>query len=402
MSDAKVCPVAPINSPEFFLDMPPTYHWLRDNDPVHHAEGLGYFIMRTADVEAALAAPECFSASDLPMLNPLHPIVRESMSTLFVDDPDHARLRGVVNHYFMPRNVNTFEPRIQEIIDRAVDGLKDFNPGEIVDLQKTFAYRVPIDVLSIFVGLPKEDFDKFHDWAPKLNAALMPEQTEEQKEAGARVFQDVRAYLDDVIATRDVRPDGHDTVLSLLKDAVADGRMRPDELSMQAIQLYLGGHETTLSLIGLAIQTLLQHPSELEKLKADPSIAMDVINEVVRYDGVSQVIVRRCAKETTIAGTTIPKDAMVFVSNGSANHDPAYIDDPDSFIVDREKRVQHYGFGKGIRFCLGNHLARLEARLAINALFKAYPDIRLPDDYEPQYIGNLMLNGLKSLPVILN
>lgn len=401
MSHPSGCPVAPIMSPEFFLDMPKTYHWIRDNEPVHHAEGLGYFIMRTADVEAALANNENFSASDLPFVKALHPIVADSVSTLFVDDPDHARLRAVVNSYFMPRNVMTFEPRIQEIIDNAVAGLKDIKPGEVIDIQKTFAYKVPIDVLSIVIGLPKEDFAKFHAWAPLLNSALMPRQTEAQKDAGAAAFTEVRAYLDEVIATKNLRPDGHDTVLSLLKDAVDDGRMKPEELSKQAVQLYLGGHETTLSLMGLTIQALLRNPAELAKLKADPELAMNAVNEAVRFDGVSQVIVRRCAKEITIHGVTIPQDAMVYISNGSANHDPAVIDDPDSFIIDREKRVQHYGFGKGIRFCLGNHLARLEIRLAINALFAAFPDMRLPDDYESDYIGSLMLNGLKHLPVIL-
>lgn len=401
MSDASRCPVAAINSPEFFVNMPPTYHWLRENDPVHHVEGLGYFILRTDDVDAACANNENFSASDLPFVKALHPIVAESMSTLFVDDPDHARLRAVVNSYFMPRNVLTFETQIQEIIERALDKLKDIPAGEVTDIQKTFAYQVPIDVLSVVLGLPKEDFDKFHRWAPLMNTALLPMQTDAQKETGAQAFTEVREYLDHVIATKDVRPDGHDTVLSLLKDAVADGRMQPDELSKQALQLYLGGHETTVSLMGLTIQALLQNPAELEKLKADPELAMNAVNEAVRYDGVSQVIVRRCAKEIEIRGTTIPKDAMVFISNGSANHDPSAIENPDSFIIDRETRVQHYGFGKGIRFCLGNHLARLEIRLAINALFKAYPDMRLADEYEPNYIGNLMLNGLKHLPVVL-
>ena len=393
---------APMLSPEFFDDVFATYAELRKNEPVYLIEPINtWFISRHADVMTILADNDNFSVENMPITKAWHPDVQHALSSLFMDDPDHARLRGVVASFFMPRSVNAREAAIKEIVDKAIDSVRESNKP-VIDIEKEFAYTVPIDTLSLIMGLPKEDYGLFHNWAPKLAEALQPMQTEAQREEGGETARAIDQYLRGLFEKGDLKPQGEDTVLSLLKDAVDSGVMKEEELLTQAVQLYIGGHETTLSLIGKCIYSLLTHPDELEKFKADPSIAPRVVDEAVRYNGVSHVIGRRLTRDYTLHGVTMKENDMVFLGNASANRDESVFSNADQFIVDRAERNPHFGFGRGIRFCLGNHLAKLETRLAITALFEAFPDMQLAEGHEAKFGTNLMLHGLLSLPVKLN
>jgi|GEM_PF-5017889 len=392
---------APMLSPAFFEDMFATYAWLREYEPVHKIAPINtWYVSRYEDVIKLLADNENFSVEKMPMTRVWHPDVQKALSSLFMDDPDHARLRGVVNGFFMPRSVKAREEAIKDIVDGAIEKVKQSGKN-IIDIEKEFAYTVPIDVLSLIMGLPKEDYHLFHEWAPKLAEALQPSQTEEQREEGGEVARAIGDYLNEIFKNGNLRPHGEETVLSLLKDAVDSGVMSEDELLTQAVQLYIGGHETTLSLIGKSIYCLLTHPEELAKFKKAPEIVQKVVDETVRYHGVSHVIGRRVAKDYTLHGVTMKANDMIFIGNGSANRDENAFKDADKFIVDRKERVPHVGFGRGIRFCLGNHLAKLETRLALTALFEAFPDMQLAPDTKPEFGTNLMLHGLLSLPVQL-
>lgn len=389
-------------SPAFFDDVFPTYKWLRENDPVHKIEAIDtWFVSRHADVTSILTDKENFSVEDMPITKAWHPDVRHALSSLFMDDPDHARLRGVVNNFFMPKTVIKREAEVSKIVDAAIESVRD-SDKEIIDIEKEFAYTVPIDVLSMIMGLPKEDFVLFHEWAPKLAEALQPDQTEKQREEGGATARAIGEYLKDLFKAGNLRPKGEDTVLSLLKDGVDAGVMKEEELLTQAVQLYIGGHETTLSLIGKCILCLLTYPSELEKLKQNPELAAKMVDETVRFNGVSHVIVRRVARDYSLHGVVMQENDMLFVGNASANRDQSVYSDPDRYIIDREKRLPHMGFGRGLRYCLGNHLAKLEARLAVTALFRAFPDMALAKNSKPEFGTNLMLHGLLSLPVELN
>ena len=392
---------APMLSPEFFRDMFATYAWLREHDPVHRIEPIDtWFVSRYADAAAILADNEHFSVEDMPIVKAWHPDVRMALSSLFMDDPDHARLRGVVRDFFLPASVQLREAMVAGIVNSALEQVKSSGKA-IIDIEKEYAYTIPIDVLSAIMGLPKEDFPLFHAWAPQLSEALQPMQTEEQREKGGAVARAIRDYLLRIIQGGNLKPQGEETVLSLLRDAVQRGVMNEQELLTQAIQLYIGGHETTLSLIGKCIYALLTHPAELRKLKADPSLLPQLVEETVRFNGVSHIIVRRVAKDYQLHGLTLKENDMLFVGNASANRDATVFERADEFIIDRPSRIRHLGFGRGIRFCLGNHLAKLETRLAIAALFRAFPDMRLCEGHEPQFGTNLMLHGLLSLPVQL-
>lgn len=391
----------PILSPEFFQDMNPTYDWLRENDPVHLIEPMQtWFVSRYDDCVAMLLDDEHFSLENMPITNMWHPEVKNATRTLFVDEPDHSRFRGVLQDFFKAPSVLKRESMVAEVVNSAIARLKDQGDNE-VDIEKQYAYTIPIDVLSLIMGLPKEDYQRFHDWAPKLNEAMIPELTEEQRETAGQTVRDVSAYLSDIVQHGNLQPYGEETVLSLLKSAMEQGIMREEEIVPQAVQLYIGGHETTLQLIGLCIHQLLKHPQELEKLKAKPALVQRAVDETVRVDGVSQVIVRRVAKDYGLHGVAMKENDMLFVGNGAANRDPSVFEDPLTFNIERRSKKSHLGFGKGIRYCLGNILAKLETRLAINALLAEFPSVRLPDDHAPDYNHNMMMRGLLSLRVVL-
>ena len=392
---------APMLSPEFFRDIFPTYAWLREHDPVHRIEPIStWFVSRYADAVTILADNDHFSVENMPITETWHPDVRMALSSLFMDDPDHARLRGVVREFFQPASVQRREALVAGIVNNALEQVQSFGKT-VIDIEKEYAYTIPIDVLSAIMGLPQEDFPLFHAWAPQLSEALQPMQTEEQREQGGTVARAIRDYLLRIIQGGNLKPQGEETVLSLLREAVQHGVMSEQEMLTQAIQLYIGGHETTLSLIGKCIHALLTHPAELRKFKADPSLAPKLVEETVRFNGVSHVIVRRVAKDYRLHDVTLKENDMLFVGNASANRDAAVFERADEFIIDRPGRIRHLGFGRGIRFCLGNHLAKLETRLAIVALFRAFPDMRLVEGREAQFGTNLMLHGLLSLPVQL-
>lgn len=392
----------PILSPDFFRDMNPTYDWLRENEPVHFIEPIQtWFVSRYDDVTAILQDTENFSVEDMPIAELWHPDVKAATKTLFMDDPDHARLRAVLQRFFMASAIKKREGMVSQIVERALQRVVDSGKSTI-DIEKEFAYTIPIDVVSVIMGLPTEDYKLFHDWAPKLNRAVIPTLSPEEKEEAGATARAVAAYLTEHFRKGDLRPYGEDTVLSLLHDAVAAGTMTEAEMIPQSVQLYIGGHETTLQLIGLCLHQLLRHPAELEKVRQNPELIQKVVDETVRVDGVSQVIVRRVAKDYTLHDVTMNRGDMLFVGNGAANRDPEVFDDPLIFDIERKAAKPHLGFGKGSRYCLGNNLGKLEARLAILALINKFPDMHLPAGHVPDYNENMMMRGLLSLEVNLH
>lgn len=392
----------PIMSPGFFKDMFPTYKWLRDNDPVHFVPPMKvWFVTRHEDVLTLLKDNDNFSVEQMPVSKSWHPDVQYVMQTLFKDEPDHGRLRGVLNDFFGVTNIRKHEARIAKIVKNAIQNIK--NSGkEVIDIEKDYAYTIPIDTLCVIMGLPHEDYHLFHKWAPKLGEALLPMQTPEQKEKAAITACEVRDYLIEHFRKGNLKPEGEETVMSLLKDAVDAGVMTEEEMVPQAVQLYIGGHETTLSLIGKSIYALLTNPEELAKIKENPKLVPKAVEETVRWHGVSHVIGRALVNDYTLHGKTMKAGDMVFLCNGSGNRDERAFPNPDKFDVNRKRTAHYLGFGHGLRYCLGNILARMETRMAIKALFEAFPNIQLSDTQPTQFNTNLMLHGITSMPVKLN
>lgn len=392
----------PIPSPGFFKDMFPTYKWLRENDPVHFIPPFKtWFISRHEDVLALLKDNENFSVEKMPVMKSWHPDVQYVMQTLFKDEPDHSRLRGVLNDFFSVAKIKIHEERIREIVENAIQKLKDNGKNDI-DIEKDYAYTIPIDTLCVIMGLPQEDFQLFHKWAPKLSEALLPMQTPEQKEKAAITACEVRDYLINHYKKGNLKPDGNDTVLSLLKEAVDAGIMTEEEIVPQSVQLYIGGHETTLSLIGKCIYSLLKNPDQLALLKKNPKLIPKAVEETIRWNGVAHCIGRVLVNDYTLHGKTMKAGDMVFLCNASANRDDNAFPNAEKFELNRPRTSEYLGFGHGLRYCLGNILARMETRMAISALIESFPNLSLSEDKEPQFNTNLMLHGLVTLPVNLN
>jgi len=385
---------------ENIFDNPyPAFARLREEQPVYRIpEFDAWFISRFQDAIAVLHDDEHFSKADTILTRNMHPTVRKLFSTLQQDDPDHRRIRTVLQKFFSIRDLKAFEQEVQSIVDGAIEKLRADREAE---LMKDFAYRIPIEVLCVILGLPKEDYALFEGWAPGLVKGFNPDPSSENWRVGARTYDELREYLIGLIAHLRGEPQKRQTIMSLLIEACDAGTISEEELLSQAVVMYVGSHETTLNLIGQTIYCLLRHPDELAKIHRNRDLVAGAVEEAIRFDGPGHMVERRVAKPIMIHGVELAEDDALFVGVASANRDPDCCENPDQFLIDRERRVDHVGLGHGIHYCLGAHLARMEARLSVASLFTEFPNLSLAEPPPLPYNENMMLRGIKRLPVQL-
>jgi cytochrome P450 len=316
---------------------------------------------------------------------------------LFLDPPDHTRLRKLVSKAFVPKVVKALEPDITTLVDALLDQVAA--AGEF-DVVADLAYPLPVAVICRLLGVPIEDEPQFSRASALLAQSLdpfitftgeLPEGFDERMEAGLWL----RDYLRDLIERRRGNP-GDDLMSGLIHVEESGDQLTEDEIVSTCNLLLIAGHETTVNLIGNAILAMLRHPSQWAALGADPQRVSAVVEETLRYDPPVQLMGRIAADDMTISDTTIPKGDTMMLLLAAAHHDPAANDRPDEFDPDR-KSLRHLAFGKGPHFCLGAPLARLEAAVALSAVTARFPHARL--DSEPQYKPNLTLRGLSTLAV---
>ena len=316
---------------------------------------------------------------------------------LFLDPPDHTRLRRLVSKAFVPKVVKALEPDINVLVDSLLDKVADSGQFEVV---ADLAHPLPVAVICRLLGVPLEDEPKFSHASALLVQALdpfisftgeAPDGFEERMQAGLWL----RQYLRDLIGQR--RSDPGDDLMSALIDVEESGdQLSEGEIIATCNLLLVAGHETTVNLIANAILAMLRHPSQWTALSVDESRVSAVVEETLRYDPPVQLMGRVAADDMTIGDTTVVKGDNMMLLLAAAHHDPAAFDRPDEFDPDRES-IRHLGFGKGPHFCLGAPLARLEAAVALSAVTARFPKARM--DGEPQYKPNLTLRGLASLAV---
>jgi cytochrome P450 len=318
---------------------------------------------------------------------------------LFLDPPDHTRLRKLVSKAFAPKVVKALEPDITALVDSLLDKATAAGRFEVID---DLAYPLPVAVICRLLGVPIEDEPQFSQASALLAAALdpvisftgqAPDSVDEMFQAGLWL----RGYLRDLIARR--RSDPGDDLMSALIHVVESGdQLTEEEIIATCNLLLVAGHETTVNLIANAILAMLRHPTQWAALSADPQRVSAVVEETMRYDPPVQLMGRIAADDMTIGDTTVPKGDVMMLLLAAAHHDPAAVDRPDEFDPDRET-IRHLGFGKGPHFCLGAPLARLEAAVALSKVTARFPQARLAG--EPQYKPNLTLRGMASLEVEL-
>lgn len=315
---------------------------------------------------------------------------------LFLDPPDHTRLRRLVSKAFSPKVVRALEPEIAGIVDGLLDDVERNGAFEaIADL----SYPLPVAVICRLLGVPIEDEPQFSAASTVLAQGLDPfisftgqaQGMEERLEAGLWL----RGYLRDLLQRRRDHP-GDDLMSALIAVEESGDQLTAEEIVATCNLLLVAGHETTVNLIANAILAMLRHPQHWTALSRDPSLASGIIEETLRYDPPVQLVGRVAGDDMTINGVDIPKGDMMMLLLGAAHRDPAANDRPDEFNPARDA-IHHLAFGLGPHFCLGAPLARMEAAVALSAVTKRFPHATLTG--EPPYKPHVTLRGVASLEV---
>jgi cytochrome P450 len=309
------------------------------------------------------------------------------------DPPNHTRLRKLMSIAFRPKATERLRARAGEIVDAQIDeALERGSMDVIADL----ALPVPATLICEMMGVPTADRTKFTEWtsaATHLLAALL--QDPEIVARGVDAATQLGAYFTELIHER--RRELRDDILSDLIRAEEEGdRLSSDELLSQCIGLLIAGFETTIGLIGNGVRALLRNPDQLAALQSDPSLIGGTIEECLRYDGPILLTIRITREAASFGDKVIPPNTPVMCMLGSANHDPAHFVDPDRFDI-RRKDNDHLSFGGGVHFCLGAHLARMEAQQAIGGLARRLRGLELASD--DAVWGRSLFRVLGTLPV---
>jgi len=318
---------------------------------------------------------------------------------LFLDPPDHTRLRNLVSKAFLPRVISELETGIAETVQALLDKAEARGGFDAVG---DFAYPLAVAVISRLLGVPPEDEEQFGHALSLIGQAVdplvsltgtAPPNFEARMEAGLWL----RSYQRDLIARRRATP-GDDLITALIAVEEAGDQLTEEEIVSVCNLLLIAGHESTVSLMAHAILAMLRDPGQWAALRANPALAPRVVEETLRYDAPAQLVGRIAAEDMTIGETVVPKGETMLLLLAAAHRDPAVTERPDEFDPTR-RIIRHLGFSRGAHFCLGAPLVRLEASIALAGVTARFPHARLGGP--PVYKPNVTLRGMSSLPVIV-
>ena len=395
-----------ITHPGFKANPFPTYARLRAEAPVCRIVLPGrqeaYLVTRYDDVLALLkddrfvkdrsGATTGERQRRQPWIPPVFaPLMRGMLDR---DDPDHARLRGFVQKAFTPRRIEALASRIEALSEALLDRVA---ARGTFDLIADFALPLPVTVIADLLGVPQSDRPKFTTWSKTMIR-------------GAASPGDMALFLPDMLAfvgyvrrlVRRRRAEPTDDLLGALVVAEEAGeRLTDDELLAMVVLLLTAGHETTVNLIGNGMLALIQSPEQLERVRSDPSRLKTGIEELLRFgDPVDMATHRYASEEIEIAGVAIPRGSLTLGVLGSANRDESRFPDAEALDVARDPN-RHLAFGQGTHYCLGSSLARMEGRIAVGALLRRFPSLKLGTPAEQlRWRRGLILRGLESLPLL--
>lgn len=384
------------------------YARLRRESPVVRTQILGgqsaWLVTRYDDVATLLTDPRFVkdranarATSDKVRRDPwMPPILRPlARNMLDVDPPDHGRLRGLVHKAFTPRLVEQLGERVRSISEDLLDGVAARGQARM-DMIRDFALPIPTIIIAEMLGVPAEDRSRFHRWSERIVAT--PPSGWGMLRAVPAALSFLR-YIRRLVRLRRTEPLA-DLVTSLVAAEEAGERLDEDELVSMVFLLLIAGHETTVNLIGNGTLALLEHPSEMERLRSEPGLGRSAVEELLRFDGPLETATERyAAEDAEIGGVVIPRGSLVYGVLWSANRDERQFPEADRLDLSRDPN-RHLAFGLGIHYCLGAPLARLEGRIAFEVLLRRCPDLRLSAPRSSlEWKPGLVLRGLRRLPV---
>ncbi len=396
--------------PVMFTDPYPRYAELRRSAPVSRAYskqlmgGIGYMLTRHEHVlllhnDMRFSSDPTSEGSSFLMRH-LPRMFRLLMSSMvYKDDPDHARLRRLVNKAFTPRMVQQMTAEIERIVTELLDKAEQ-RGSETIDLVADVAVPLPLSVISTMLGVGDEDRNEFHVLTERFVARLGSGSAADAMRA-VPTARKLYAVLERLAEQRRNEPD--DGLISALLAASEDGDfLTPDEVIAMIFLLMLAGHDTTANLIGSSALALIEHPGQAERLRVDPALMPTAVEELLRFTTpVPCGAARTLLDDVEVDGTTMPKGSKVLGMIISANRDEAIFERPDDLDLGREPN-RHLTFAFGKHFCLGNQLARLEGQIAIGQLVRRFPAMRLEVPREDlRYKPVQALRGFRSLPLQL-
>lgn len=312
---------------------------------------------------------------------------------LLMDDPDHRRLRKLVDGPFLARSIDAWRPDIARIADALLDRMEETGNRDVVG---GFARALPLRVISEILGLAGDNREEFLSWTDKMTRSLGILMIIQTIPALGKMIRYIRS---EIAAARAGQRQG---LLVELVNAESEGvRMSEDELVAMVAILFVAGHETTTHLISTGIATLLDHPAQLAAFKADQSIAPQVVEELHRFNSPVQMTKPRVVRDDmAFHGAQLKRGDRIIASLAAANCDPAAFENPESFDIHRDCPQRHAGFGGGIHLCLGLHLARAEGQIALERLFARWPDLQITVPQEERdWIRRIGIHGYRKLPV---
>ena len=400
---------ATLVSPGFIANPYAVLRRMREEEPVYWSDSIGGWILtRYDDILVSFKSTESFSNENRlgQAIAFLPPEKRANYkpfsdhyatkSLLHSDPPDHTRLRALVTKEFTSGVVEQMRPRIQEVVDGLIDAVE--KKGEF-DVVTELAKPLPIGVIAEILGVPPSDRHLFGIWADDLLAfqgVNKPSETDLGR--AQKAIMEMRPYITAMIEERRRQP--RKDLMSKFVAAEASGeRLTETELVSTCVTLFVAGHETTLSLIANTLFLLLSHPEQLRLLRGNPDLLAPAIEESLRFESPVSRQPRKMKEDTELGGKLLKKGQMAFQMLNSANRDPAYFTDPETFDIRREKN-RHMAFGQGIHFCVGAVLARAEAFVAIGTAIRRLPNLRLASpepDWDVTKRNSRVLNSLRVL-----
>ncbi|GLB64801.1 putative cytochrome P450 [Dietzia sp. NCCP-2495] len=375
----------------------PLYARLRAEAPVYHNPELDFWALsKHADVREAFRDPEVFSSAMGVSLDPAAygPHAYKTMSFLAMDDPRHARLRRLVSKGFTSRRVDALSEGIEKISRQYWDEcLQRAREGEAFDFVDNYAGKLPMDVISDLMGVPEADRAELRRLADLV--MHREEGVQDVPEDSMVAALDLITYYQGMVDER--RASRTEDLTSALIDAEIDGeKLDNDEILSFLFLMVVAGNETTTKLLANSLFWAHEHPAQSRLVLDDPELVPQWVEETLRFDTSSQMVLRTTTTETTVRGVTIPADQKVLLLIGSANRDAEVFVDGDSFDLNRDT-AGSLSFGQGPHFCLGAHLARLEARIALDMISRSITGYELLPGAERVHSSNV--RGFAHLPV---